>query len=152
MIRALFPLSLVVFALLGGGTALAQTKTDLDNSFAHIKHGELFLNGQQGSQHSIGSHTGWARGQSERVVRVELVAQALLAYHGLVTNTKISKANLDQAFAYIKQGALILTGRTGPQHSIGSHLNWAKGQTAQSVIAAIAAEMVSIRTALLPKL
>ncbi|MDA8032321.1 MAG: hypothetical protein MPK62_14590 [Alphaproteobacteria bacterium] len=36
--------------------------------------------------------------------------------------------NLSQCFSYLKQGRLILGEKTGPQHSINSHLGWAKGQ------------------------
>lgn len=126
-------LGALALALCFAAPALAQSKPALDDGFAHIKHGQLFLCADQGPQHSIGSHTGWARGQSEQAVRKEIVSQMLQAYKCLVHKTNTKKADVAAGFAYIKQGALVLTGKTGPQHSIGSHSNWANGQSDENV-------------------
>lgn len=122
-----------VFTLALTSAAFAQSKPVLDDGFAHIKHGQLFFCANQGPQHSIGSHTGWAKGQSDKVVRKEIVSQILTAYKCIVQKTNTKKSDVVAGFAYIKQGALILTGKTGPQHSIGSHSGWANGQSDEAI-------------------
>lgn len=137
-----------VFTLALTGAAFAQSKPVLDDGFAHIKHGQLFLCGNQGPQHSIGSHTGWAKGQSDKVVRKEIVSQILTAYKCLVHKTTTDKGAVVNGFAYIKQGALILTGKTGPQHSIGSHSGWANGQSDDNIRKAAANQLDDARKAI----
>lgn len=145
MTRTLAPLAALLLTLCFAASASAQSKQALDDGFAHVKHGQLFLCANQGAQHSIGSHTGWARGQSAAKVRKEIVSQMLQAYLCLVEKPTTKKSDVVSGFAYIKQGVLILTGKTGPQHSIGSHSNWANGQSDESVRKATAAMLEQAR-------
>ncbi len=59
-----------------------------------------------------------------------------------------SKSAVDAVMAHVKQGSLILNGKAGRQHSIRSHQNWAKGQSAKRVYLSIADGLLSAFTAL----
>lgn len=97
------------------------------NVFAYVKNAWQVANG--GSATDLEAHRRWARDQTDAVVNGEvdyLVDQVM----GKVR--RLNKATLEVVFAYIKQGAVI-AGNVEAGQSLDLHLNWARGQTEETL-------------------
>ncbi len=142
MLRSILVGTCLALALLSfTAVAHANSKSELISSFAHLKHGQLYACGDQGSQHSLESHKRWANGQTPNVLKKEILRQIATTYSCLIRKPGLSKESLIKGFAYAKQGTLIALRKTGRQHSIASHSRWAKGQPAQAIRSEIARQL-----------
>lgn len=110
--------------LTGGPEITHEQRADV---FAYVKNAWQVADG--GSATDLEAHRRWARGETDAVVNGEvdyLVDQVMGKVRGL------DKATLEVVFAYLKQGAVI-AGNVAEGQSLEAHLNWASGQTEETL-------------------
>jgi hypothetical protein len=112
-------------SFLTGGPEITQEQRA--NVFAYVKNAWQVANG--GPATDLEAHRRWARGQTTAVVNGE-VDYLVDLMMGKVR--RLDKETLEEVFANIKQGAVI-AGNVEQGHSLASHLNWAYGQTEETL-------------------
>ncbi|HYO69429.1 MAG TPA: hypothetical protein VEU33_25460 [Archangium sp.] len=113
-----------------GGPAI--TKEQQANVFAYVKNAWQVSDGKTATDLEL--HRGWARGQTDAVVRGEIDRLVNVTLGNI---RKLGKAKLVEVFANLKQGAVI-AGNKEAGHTLGSHTNWANEQTEETLRGEIA--------------
>ncbi|HZH17385.1 MAG TPA: hypothetical protein VE057_23720 [Archangium sp.] len=136
------PLAVMGVLFLFSGEAQAQTsfftggpvitKEQQANVFAYVKNAWQVSDGKTATD--LEAHRGWARGQTEAVLKGEIDRLVNVTLGNI---RKLTKARLVEVFANMKQGAVI-AGNKEAGHTLALHTGWANGQTEETLRGEIA--------------